>query len=423
MTLQEFQQKFDGQVETQNLDFKGAMAWDVKSFAKDILAMSNLRDGGFIIIGIKEQDGTFVKEGLSAEQAQSYKIDNMLDQMHTYTDPATEFFVTTITDIDAKLFIVIRVSTFRDVPIIARTQINNELKPNTIYYRNSNRRVESAPVYNANDLRDIIEDAAIKLIRKRSLFGYKLESGIAEALAEERKSIEDITQLTQIKSKGYWQLIFEPSQNQEIELLKNWETLVKKSQVVLGWYHPALPFSNTDKQYYLHGSNYWGAFTDFGHRKQMFFAFNSGQFVSYNALSEDWYADSPFFENLASIYPPGLFVSKFDSVIHFVTGYFVFLSRLIAAGMYKEGLTVRLKLYNIKDRHLMMSTGGALPFTEPKQIHSEKIELECNYSAVDIMENYIQIANRIILSVLDRFGYSPDPASVLAQQEGYLSEG
>jgi hypothetical protein len=43
-----------------------------------------------------------------------------------------------------------------------------------IYYRNSNRRIESAPISNSNDLRDLIELAASKKMKSFQKLGLTI---------------------------------------------------------------------------------------------------------------------------------------------------------------------------------------------------------------------------------------------------------
>jgi predicted HTH transcriptional regulator len=54
MTTDEFEKLIEGATETQRIYFKKPVKWDVYLFIKDFLAMSNVQDGGWIIIGIEE---------------------------------------------------------------------------------------------------------------------------------------------------------------------------------------------------------------------------------------------------------------------------------------------------------------------------------------------------------------------------------
>ena len=65
MDVAELESRLQGGTETQNFDIKAAGPWDAQKLAKDVLAMSNVEDGGLILIGV--EDGTFARQGLSVE--------------------------------------------------------------------------------------------------------------------------------------------------------------------------------------------------------------------------------------------------------------------------------------------------------------------------------------------------------------------
>ncbi|MBE0433327.1 ATP-binding protein [candidate division WOR-3 bacterium] len=175
MTLEEFESLLESGIETQRLDYKGACNWDVDVFAKDILALSNVRDGGYLVMGVDETDTGYKRTGTTTEQRRTFNIDIMKDQMNSFADPYVDFEVSFPTDRLNLQYIVVSVKEFRDIPIICKRN-SRETHAGVIYFRNRNRRPESAPVSNSYDMREIIESATVKLMRRSREFGYSVEN-------------------------------------------------------------------------------------------------------------------------------------------------------------------------------------------------------------------------------------------------------
>ncbi|MBE9569024.1 MAG: ATP-binding protein, partial [Proteobacteria bacterium] len=78
--------------ESKDLDYKGPCQWDEKDkkacceIVKDILAMANTL-GGYIVIGVKENDKGFECQGLSVEQAKSFETSRLNRFLQNYADP------------------------------------------------------------------------------------------------------------------------------------------------------------------------------------------------------------------------------------------------------------------------------------------------------------------------------------------------
>jgi predicted HTH transcriptional regulator len=182
LRTEEIESILDGAEETQNLEFKGPMDWDVKNLAKDILAIANVEDGGIIIIGV--ENDTFKRIGLIKSQVDTYKIDTMKDQLGEYADPHVRISVKSIKDKNDIEFIIINISPFNDLPVICKRD-GKDVQKGTLYYRSNSQKPQSARVSNSNDLRDIIERAAVNLMHRFESRGLTVESTFVEELKDE----------------------------------------------------------------------------------------------------------------------------------------------------------------------------------------------------------------------------------------------
>lgn len=183
MEWKDYESLLERGYETQNIDYKESRAWNIKDFAKHILAMSNIENGGFIIIGMRETQNGYERTGVLYEHIQTYDIDIMKDQMSIYADPWTNLVMHIHSDKTGKKYIFIKIFEFDEVPVICKKDCN-ETKQNTIYYRNSNRRPESAPISNTSDFKNLLERAAIKLMKKYLKLGLKISTENLEITSE-----------------------------------------------------------------------------------------------------------------------------------------------------------------------------------------------------------------------------------------------
>lgn len=420
MTTEELEKRIDGQMETQNLDFKDDCPWDAPKMAKDILAMANTRDGGLIVIGVKEHGLRFMGTGVSESNFSTYKIDEMRDQLARFADPAVDIQVSFPTDSSNKKFIVIKVLPFKEIPVISRIGIEKVIQANVIYYRNSNKRIESAPVSNSNDLRDILELAAIKIMQRRREFGYRAEANVETILDKELENIAGHPLLEKIRSKGYWQIIFQPLQPQPVELLQTWLTAIEKSQVKKEWYFPYIPFRDDALQGRINGGNYCGSFSDLGCRKEYWRAYKSGQFVTFNGLPEDWYNEDQFFHELAKTILPEKFVALFTSIIHPLTQAAEFAGRLGSHGLFKDGIRMKMTLHHIRNRKLYTDSDQGRSLLHAKTTHANQLEVEGQFAIDEVIQRGAELSNKFIIQVLEGFGHYPHPETIMASQKKFL---
>ncbi|HXF50748.1 MAG TPA: ATP-binding protein [Dehalococcoidia bacterium] len=152
--------------EERNLEFKEQLDWDNKlqkeKFARTILGMSNLRDGGAIIVGVAK-DGTPV--GMPEEEALRLNHDLLAPFVNEYAEPYVRFTVTpgTLPEDSQKWFVVVTVEEFDEYPVICKKD-GQVLKRGALYTRGRNKH-ETRGVRSVPEMKEMIEMAVEKGIR------------------------------------------------------------------------------------------------------------------------------------------------------------------------------------------------------------------------------------------------------------------
>jgi len=158
--------------ERSGIEFKSAGRRDDKNFlarvVRAVLGMSNRRDGGYVIVGVEETEGALVPQGLSPDDLRTWTPDHVGDAFAVYADPSVQFTVTT-PSIGAKAFVVIRVEEFAEMPVLCKKGYNRGqdviLREGACYIR-SRRKPETVEVSTIADMRDLLELATDKALRR-----------------------------------------------------------------------------------------------------------------------------------------------------------------------------------------------------------------------------------------------------------------
>jgi len=135
---------------------------------RGMLAMGNRRDGGLLIVGIRDDGTTLYLDGLTPSQASSWAHDTLADTVAEYADPRLGFDSYRVT-VDGHEVLVISVAEFTDVPVVCRRTLtvgkSAILRDGAVYLR-SNRKPESREVANYDEMRELIELATDKGVRR-----------------------------------------------------------------------------------------------------------------------------------------------------------------------------------------------------------------------------------------------------------------
>lgn len=112
MTDGEFRALLEAGRELPSLEYKGPGSWADPHYkarvVRGILAMSNTRDGGRLVLGIESQDEQYVFTGLTDDQIATFREETMQDGAWEYAAPYVTF-ASEVREHDGKRFVVISV--------------------------------------------------------------------------------------------------------------------------------------------------------------------------------------------------------------------------------------------------------------------------------------------------------------------------
>lgn len=168
--------------EERNLEYKGSMNWSSNTtkakVTKSVLAMSNIKDGGYLVLGVDEgSDDVWTANGMSENDFESYNQDHVSAHIANYADPFAEITVSKQI-YDEKRFVIIQVLEFQELPVICKRDGAENLTNGVIYTR-TRRMFESAPVQSQTEMREIIEMAVDK---SNDVFSVRINAIIQNAV-------------------------------------------------------------------------------------------------------------------------------------------------------------------------------------------------------------------------------------------------
>lgn len=154
--------------ESRNVDFKESAPWANLQvhIVRTSMAMSNLRDGGIIIIGVGERGGSWRLDGISNQHLATYDEDDVNDFVNKYASPTIRVELVRVTH-NGTSFLAIRVPEFVWSPIICNRNGADisKLRRATIYVRTEGKP-QTIPASNASHIDDLLDLAAEKRARR-----------------------------------------------------------------------------------------------------------------------------------------------------------------------------------------------------------------------------------------------------------------
>jgi len=229
--------------------------------------------------------------------------------------------------------------------------------------------------------------------------------------------------IEKIKTRGYWRFNFQPLTAEiRLDTMQKCKEVVEKNSVSLrGWDFPHIPRRNDENSGMASAATFYEGWEDWVNHKEFWHIYKTGQFLYYRGLREDWLDEDEWRSKVAEEIKPGSSLGVVGSVIYEITEAFLFLSRLAKNGLYEEGVNVNITLNNTKDRELWIEDPLRASFMYPRKTSAENIFFEKKYTKEEIVNNYKDIANKLILYIFDSFEFNPPPEQIEKDQEKLLT--
>jgi predicted HTH transcriptional regulator len=153
------------------VEYKKSGKLSEKGFAAKViramLALSNRRDGGIIVIGVEDLHERVEWKGMENDDVTTWTYDNLVDKVALYADPSVSFELDKVPD-DDENYIIISIKEFVETPIFCKKDVlvNNDqiLREGALYIR-PRHRAQVREISTAEDMRDLIDLAVQKEIR------------------------------------------------------------------------------------------------------------------------------------------------------------------------------------------------------------------------------------------------------------------
>lgn len=175
--------------EARAVEYKGAIDVETADYiakvARAALAMTNQRDGGYIILGVTDNNVLDSTNGLDASQLENWsRHDWVTDKINRFADPPLNLEVAVRQHPNGRPLVVIRVHEFAEIPsVCARDSANNILKIGQLYTR-SIRKPESTSYHTQNEVRELLDLATTKGLQR--FLEMARSAGISSGQQEER---------------------------------------------------------------------------------------------------------------------------------------------------------------------------------------------------------------------------------------------
>lgn len=412
--------------ETQSIEFKESQPWEILRIliAKTSMAMSNLRDGGMIVIGIKEDKQSWVLQGVDATIKATYEPDDISEFIARFSSPTT-----TVHSFEHPYkglsFVVIVVDAFQETPTVVKRDApdNQAGKPSFRkgdFLIRPSGKPQTIKVEDETHMHSLIEIAAERrsqrFLRSAHNLGLSAPPEAAILFRDQRKEVHIPD--GQFDGLATWTYFFygDTFSADTIESISALKRLILDNHVALrGWDFPSSPQHDKD---FITDQDSLACYIDFL-GKEFWQAWRSGQFYYREAIEERRHA--AFTRNLRGSQnvrltgtqdAPGFI--EIISVLYRFIELHMFIGRLVNSGMFDNRVHLTILLSDAIG-FVMTMPPDRLQRSAPA-VSSKNLKLTFTYGVDETQHSFKEITLKAFNRMLESaFGWTDLPLDAFAR--------
>ncbi len=384
------------------------------------MGMANRPDGGIVIIGVAERNHVLSPEGLNDDILATWRYEDIADGLNIHAEPSISFEYQPC-EWNGRKFLILHIHEFTDVPIICKKDYRDDsnsaipfdkrekvLRKGLIYARSLNK-AETKEIDSVERMRAVLDLAIRKGIQKfveqTQGAGLSLTKDVQsrnEALFREQREHSQSPLITEIQSRGYWELVIRPeSFVQERIDFGHLYPLVRDSAVNLRGH--SFPFVSPEP---TPGEDWISKEFSLSWVIETWNLYQSGQFVYLGGILDDWRDRMSF--PLSEGWKLGTTLT-IEEVVYRCTEFFEFASRLALADVYQLNgkMHIEILVTGLKGRVLSVDRYNRLPIPRGSPTLANSAPYRREFTQGDLVAQPRRLALRAATAIFNRFNWSP----------------
>ncbi len=399
------------------------------------MGMANRRDGGIVIIGVAECDQVLCPDGLTDVQMATWRYEDIADGLNKHAEPHISFEYQPC-EWNGKKFLILHIHEFTDVPILCKKEYRDDsnqrlplekrekvLQKGLLYARSPNKP-EAKEIGSVESMRAVLSLAIDKGIRRfveqAQVAGISLSKDVRsrnDTLFREQREGWAGPLISDIQSRGYWEVIIRPEQFEQERIdFGQLYLLIQNSAVNLRTHS----FPNTPAAAPPPGADWVSAHCRLHWIRETWRLYQSGQFIYLGGILDDWRDQFPYPSREG--WKPGAVLS-IEETVYRCTEFFEFASRLALAEAYRlagdlriDILLANLVLEGFQKRVLAVEPSKRLPIFDDFPTQADHIHYSRQYPKEELVSRPKQLALQAAMEIFKRFNWQPSEAYLQAIQ-------